>query len=68
VEELLSVACPLDLRRMAPGSAKRTLFDTAQIVLLRDAPERFRIEVWRSFFPHVHELLQIANAELASGF
>ncbi len=68
VEELLSVACPLDLRRMAPGSAKRTLFDTAQIVLLRDASERFRIEVWRSFFPHVHELLQIANAELASGF
>ena len=66
--ELLSVACPLNLARMEPGTAKRTLFDTAQIVLLRDAPDRFRIEVWRSFFPHVHELLQIANAELASGF
>lgn len=67
-QELLSVGCPLNLARMAPGTAKRTLFDTAQVVLLRDAPDRFRIEVWRSFFPHVHELLQIANAELATGF
>ncbi len=68
VEELLSVACPINLARVAPGTAKRTLFDTAQVVLLRDAPDRFRIEVWRSFAPHVHDLLHIANAELASGF
>lgn len=66
--ELLSVACPLNLARMAPGTAKRTLFDTAQIVLLRDGPDRFRIEVWRSFASHVEELLHIANAELATGF
>lgn len=66
--ELLSVACPIDLARMHPGMAKRTVFDSAQVVLLRDAPDRFRLEVWRSFFPHVHELLQIANRELASGY
>lgn len=66
--ELLSVACPIDLTRLQPGSAKRTIFDSAQVVLLRDAPERFRVEVWRTFFPHVHDLLQLANRELASGY
>lgn len=66
--ELLSVGCPFDLARMAPGTAKRTLFDSAQVVLICDGPQAFRIEVWRSFFPHVHELLEIAVRELASGF
>lgn len=68
VLELLSCGSPLDLSRMAVGCAKRTLFDTAQIVLIRDAEDAFRMEVWRSFFPHVHELLLIAKRELASGF
>ena len=59
--ELLSVGCPLDLSRMATGCAKRTLFDTAQIVLIRDAEDSFRIEVWRPFFPLVHDLLEIGQ-------
>lgn len=67
-EELLAAGCPIDLRRLAPGDAKRTIFDTAQIVLLRDATDRFRIEIWRSFAPHVEDLLHTVNAELASGF
>lgn len=66
-QEFLTVACPLDLSRMAPGTAKRTLFDTAQVVLIRDADDAFRIEVWRSFFPHVSELLNIALREFACG-
>jgi sarcosine oxidase, subunit gamma len=66
-QELLSVACPLDLSRMVPGTAKRTLFDSAQVVLIRDADDEFRIEVWRSFFPHVFELLEIAMREFACG-
>lgn len=66
--ELLSVGCPLDLALMAPGTAKRTVFDSAQVVLICDGAEAFRIEVWRSFFPHVHELLEIATRELASGY
>ena len=65
--ELLSVACPLDLSRMGLDCAKRTVFDYAQIVLIRDAEDAFRIEVWRSFFPHVHGLLNIATRELAIG-
>ncbi|QPC85772.1 sarcosine oxidase subunit gamma [Mesorhizobium sp. NBSH29] len=66
-QELLSVGCPLDLSRMAPGTAKRTLFDSAQVVLIRDADDAFRLEVWRSFFPHVSELLDIALREFACG-
>lgn len=65
--DLLSVACPLDLSRMAVGSAKRTVFDYAQVVLIRDGEDAFRLEVWRSYFPHVHGLLQIAIKEFAAG-
>ncbi len=65
--DLLSVACPIDLSRMAVGSAKRTVFDYAQVVLIRDGDDAFRLEVWRSFFPHVHGLLEIALTELAVG-
>lgn len=65
--DLLSTGCPLDLSRMAVGSAKRTVFDYAQVVLIRDAKEAFRIEVWRSYFPHVKGLLDIAVREIATG-
>ncbi len=65
--DLLSVGCPLDLSRMAVGSAKRTVFDYAQVMLIRDGDDAFRLEVWRSFFPHVHGLLEIATREFAAG-
>ncbi len=65
--DLLSVACPLDLSRMTVGSAKRTVFDYAQAVLIRDGDDAFRLEVWRSYFPHVHGLLEIAVKELSVG-
>jgi sarcosine oxidase subunit gamma len=67
-EELLSVGCPIDLSRMPPGTARRTVFDSAQVVLIRDGAEAFRLEVWRSFAPHVRELLDLAAREIASGF
>ncbi|WP_417605989.1 sarcosine oxidase subunit gamma [Primorskyibacter flagellatus] len=65
--DLLSTCCPLDLSRMAVGHAKRTVFDYAQVVLIRDGDDAFRLEVWRSFFPHVHGLLEIGVRELAIG-
>lgn len=65
--ELLSTGCPLDLSRMPVGSAKRTVFDHAQVVLIRDAEDAFRIEVWRSYCPHVRGLLDIALRELTVG-
>lgn len=64
--ELLSFGCPRDLDRLAPGTGARTLFDGAQIVLWRDAADRFRMDVWRSFCPHVLELLNLGSAELTA--
>lgn len=65
--ELLSVACPLDLSGIPAGGAKRTVFDYAQVTLIRDGDEAFRLEVWRSYFPHVRGLLDRATRELAIG-
>lgn len=66
--ELLSVGCPINLDRLVTGDGKRTVFDSAQVVLYRDAEDSFRMQVWRSFLPHVWELLNIANSELAAGY
>ena len=64
---LLSVGCPINLARIAVGAGARTVFDGVQVVLFRDAVDGFTLEVWRSFVPHVTELLEIANRELAIG-
>ena len=67
VLDLLATGCPRDLARMPVGSGARTVFDTAQVVLVRDADDRFRLTVWRSFAPHVRALLDIAEREFATG-
>ncbi|RUM98436.1 sarcosine oxidase [Pseudaminobacter arsenicus] len=61
----LRSACPLDLDEMAVGSATRTIFDKAQIVLIRQGQDSFRIEVWQSFADHVWGILQAAGREIA---
>ncbi|GAD57192.1 sarcosine oxidase subunit gamma [Limimaricola cinnabarinus] len=66
--ELLTIACPRDLDRLATGRAMRTVFDTAQVVLWRDGEDAFRLDVWRSFAPHVRALLETGRAEIAAGF
>lgn len=66
-KDVLTAGCPRDLRGLTPGSGARTVFDTVQAVLIREAEERFTLSVWRSFAPHVRELLAIADAELAAG-
>lgn len=63
--ELLTVGCPIDLRRVMLGGAKRTVFDGVQIVLIRDGAEAWRLEIWRSFLSHVQGLLEIACHEFA---
>lgn len=65
--DLLATGCPLDLARMPVGTGTRTVFDTVQVVLTREAEDRFRLEVWRSFAPHVRALLATAAEELAEG-
>jgi sarcosine oxidase subunit gamma len=67
VLDLLATGCPRDLARIPVGSGARTVFDTAQIVLVREADDRFRLTVWRSFAPHVRSILDIAVRELAAG-
>lgn len=60
----LQSALPFDVEAMPVGSGCRTLFDKAQIVLLREAQDRFRIEVWRTFATHVWGLLEAASREV----
>ena len=43
------------------------IFDTVQIVLTREAEDRFHLTVWRSFAPHLRALLDLAARELADG-
>lgn len=64
---LLATGAPRDLAAMPVGTGARTVFDTAQVVLVRDADDRFRLTVWRSFAPHVRALLALAERELAAG-
>ena len=47
----LNAGCPLDLRESAfpVGMATRTMLAKAEIVLWRQGPQSFHLEVWRSF-------------------
>jgi sarcosine oxidase, subunit gamma len=49
--EVLMSGCPLDLDSFAVGRATRTLYETVEIILIREAEHRFHVEVWRSFAP-----------------
>ena len=61
------MGCPADVAGFDVGTGARTIFDGVQVVLYRDGLDRFTMEVWRSFLPHVLGLLNIGNRELAAG-
>ncbi|MEE2862151.1 MAG: sarcosine oxidase subunit gamma family protein [Pseudomonadota bacterium] len=63
----LTTGCPRDVEAMPVGTGARTLFDTATVVLWRDDRQSFRIDVWRSFLPHVRAILDQVLVELKSG-
>ncbi|QEL25090.1 sarcosine oxidase subunit gamma [Bosea sp. F3-2] len=65
--DLLATGCPRDVAQLTVGAGCRTIFDTVQIVLTREAEDRFHLTVWRSFAPHLRALLDIAARELAAG-
>jgi sarcosine oxidase subunit gamma len=67
VLDLLATGCPRDLAKLPVGDGTRTVFDTVQVVLTREAEDRFHLTVWRSFAPHVRALLDLAARELAAG-
>ncbi len=54
---------PLDLEKFAIGRAVRTIFEGAEIILIREGDERFVIEVWRSFAEFVWGVVVKAAAE-----
>jgi sarcosine oxidase, subunit gamma len=49
--EVLMSGCPLDLDSFPVGKATRTIYETVEIILIREAEHCFHIEVWRSFAP-----------------
>lgn len=61
----LRSAIAFDIEAMPVGTGCRTIFDKAQIVLIRETEQRFRIEVWRSFADHVWGILEAAGCEIA---
>ncbi|ADZ70374.1 Sarcosine oxidase, gamma subunit [Polymorphum gilvum SL003B-26A1] len=59
---------PIDLDPAAfpPGTATRTLFHKAEIVLWRTDEDVFVLEAWRTFLPYVEGLLADAALELSA--
>ena len=48
------------LELFAVGKASRTIYETVEIILTREAGDRFHIEVWRSFAPWLWTALTTA--------
>lgn len=61
--EVLSAGCPLDLAQFAIGRATRTIFETVEIIVEREADDRFHVEVWRSFAPWLWTAITQVAAE-----
>lgn len=66
VKTLLTLGLPRDPDTIAPGTARRTVFDGVTVVLWHDADGGVRMDIWASFVPHVLHLLQTGVAELAA--
>jgi sarcosine oxidase, subunit gamma len=58
--EVLMSGCPLDLELFAAGRATRTVYETVEIILIREADDCFHVEVWRSFAPWLWTALTTA--------
>ncbi|KMK68436.1 sarcosine oxidase subunit gamma [Puniceibacterium sp. IMCC21224] len=62
--ELLTLGCPRDIDTIGAGQGRRTLFDGATVLIWRDGDQSFRMDIWRSFVPHVLSLLETGCREL----
>lgn len=63
----LQASIAFEIAAMPVGSGCRTIIDRAQIILLREADDRFRVEVWHSFADHVWHLLAGVCQEIELG-
>lgn len=57
---LLNSGCPTELEALPAPSALRTVFDGVQISLVKWRADAWRLEVWRSFAPHILACLDLA--------
>ena len=64
--DALAAGCPRDLRLLAfpVGACARTILGKAEVVLLREDDDTFRVECWRSFAPYVWAFLEDAATGL----
>ena len=65
--DLLAIGIARDLAVLHPGQGCRTVFDGVQVVLIREAEDRFALSIWRSFAPHVAHLLATGLREFRAG-
>jgi sarcosine oxidase subunit gamma len=61
--EVLSAGCPLDLAGWPVGRMSRTIFETVEIIVAREAETRWHVEVWRSFAPWLWAAFSAAAAD-----
>ena len=61
---LLSAGCPLNLETMPADSGTRTIFEKIPIILTKYSDTRFRVEVSRSFAPHLWGILEAVSYEI----
>jgi sarcosine oxidase subunit gamma len=61
---VLMAGCPRDLGKFVVGQAARTVFEGVEIIVLRTGPQRFELEVWRSFAPWLELAFNKAAAHL----
>jgi sarcosine oxidase, subunit gamma len=46
---VLNSGCPLDLEKFGIGRTTRTIYEGVEIILHREAQDRWTVDVWRSF-------------------
>lgn len=64
---LLQAVCPRDVSVLAPGTVRRTVMDGHGVILTVLNEGEYRVDIWRSYGPHLWMLFHQINAELATG-
>lgn len=64
--DLLTLGCSRDIDSIPVGEGRRTVCDGATVVLWRDGPNLFRMDVWHSFASHLLHLFETGCRELAA--
>lgn len=62
--DVLQSGAPRDLSKVAVGEARRTIYETVEMVLIREGEDRWAVDVWRSFAPYLREALVTAASHL----